>query len=449
MATRQEISHLLRRATFGPRAAEVDDAVTRSSTTPGTGAGIGSIVDAFLRPSTVDAGATGTPEPALGPDPAVALTAGADRNDRLAAQRARRDQVRTITEWWLDRLVAADHQWTEKLIFFWHGHWATSVTKVKVAAYLLGQQHTFRGLGHGDFGALLKAMLRDPALVFWLDGQQNTKTAPNENLARESMELFTLGVGNYTEDDVRQAARALTGWQLDRPHGTLSFKPKRHDDGTKTILGQTGDFDTDGYADLLLAQAAGPRFLAARLWYRFASADPLPAATRERMVAAYGANRNITAMARALFTDPGFAATAGALVKQPVEWAAGAMRQLGIRPARLPDKTRAQVLRDIDSLGQQLFAPPSVGGWPAGAAWLTTDATALRVRLATVLVNQADPTALQPVSGASTKDRVDALARLLVVDAFTERTRAVLEPAAKDVKRLVTLGLASPEYAVC
>jgi uncharacterized protein (DUF1800 family) len=357
--------------------------------------------------------------------------------------------VQTITQWWLDRLVTADHQWAEKLVFFWHGHWATSVDKVKVAAFMLGQQQTMRSLGHGDFGVFLKAMLRDPALVFWLDGQQNTQSAPNENLARESMELFTLGIGNYTEDDVRQAARALTGWQLDRQHGTLVFAARRHDSGQKTILGKTGNFDTDSFADVLLAQPANASLLASRLWYRFASGDPIPPATLQRMGAAYRPAHDVTAMARAMFTDPAFPATASALVKQPVEWAVGAMRQLGIRPAQLPEKARTQVLRGISALGQQLFAPPSVGGWPAGAAWLTTDAAALRVQLANGLADQAAPAALQPLSAASASGRIDALARLLVVDSFTERTRAVLTPAAKDVKKLLALGLASPEYAVC
>jgi uncharacterized protein (DUF1800 family) len=439
MATRADLSHLLRRATFGPRAEEVDAAERR---------GPAATLAALLRPSTVDAGAAGTPPPQFAPDPVLSLPKGADRIARLNALRARRDQQRAITEWWLDRMVAAEHQWAEKLVFFWHGHWATSVEKVRVAALMLGQQQTLRGLGHGDFGALLRAMLRDPALVFWLDGQQNTRAAPNENLAREVMELFTLGIGDYSEQDVRQAARALTGWQLDRRQGVLSFVPRRHDAGSKTILGATGDFDTDGLAGVLLDQPANPRFLAARLWFRFGSADPVPAATQARMVAAHAPARDITATAAAMFTDPAFAATGSALVKQPVEWAVGAMRQLGVRPARLSAQERGQVLRGIDALGQQLFAPPSVGGWPAGGAWLTTDAAGLRVRLAGLLAKRADPAALAPLRAAPVGDRVEALARLLVVDSFTDRTRAVLAPAARDVPRLLVLGLASPEYAV-
>jgi uncharacterized protein (DUF1800 family) len=149
----------------------------------------------------------------------------------------------------------------------------------------------------------------------------------------------------------------------------------------------------------------------------------------------------VTGLLRALFTDPAFTGTAHGLVKQPVEWAVGAMRQLGIRPARLPADAQKQLLRLLDMIGQPLFAPPSVGGWPAGTAWLSTSATEYRVRLASVLAGQTDPAKIP-------KD-IDSLARLLVVDGFTPRTRAALAGAGKDTRKLLTLALVSPEYAVC
>src|SRR2546430_13745246 len=281
MATRAQLAHLLRRATFGPRADEVDAAER---------AGYDATLANLLAPSTVDAGAARTPAPKFETDPLVALAKGADRATRQKAQQDLRQQVQQIVLWWLDRLVAADHQFAEKLVFFWHGHWATSVEKVRSAVVMLRQQQTFRDLGYGDFGPFLKAMLRDPALIIWLDGQQNTRAAPNENLARESMELFTLGVGNYTEADVRAAARALTGWQVRRGDPAATLNPQRHDGGQKTILGRTGPFDTDGYADLLLAQPAHGGFLAARLWYPFASGETPPPGPR---AAAYPAGRSI------------------------------------------------------------------------------------------------------------------------------------------------------------
>jgi uncharacterized protein (DUF1800 family) len=436
MATRAQLAHLLRRATFGPRADEVDAAER---------AGFDATLTNLLAPTSPDTGAVGTPVPSFGADPLAALPKGADRSARQRAQTDLRNQVQRGVLWWLDRMVAAEHQFTEKLVFFWHGHWATSVEKVRSAVQLLRQQQTFRDLGYGDFGPFLKAMLRDPALIIWLDGQQNTAKAPNENLARESMELFTLGIGHYTEADVRAAARALTGWQVQRGELTATFNPRRHDGADKTILGQTGPYDTDGYADLLLAHDAQPAFLAGRLWSRFASGDPMPADTGDRLAGAYRPGHSVPALVRALFTDPAFAATPGQLVKQPVEWVVGALRQLGIRPAQLPADAQTQLVRGLTALGQTLFAPPSVGGWPTGAAWLSTSGTEHRIQLAMALAGHAPTPVLDALSAAG----VDGLARLLVIDGFTGRTRTVLASAGRDPKKLLAYGLASPEYAVC
>jgi uncharacterized protein (DUF1800 family) len=345
-------------------------------------------------------------------------------------------------------MVAADHQLAERLVFFWHGHWATSVQKVNDPGLMLRQQQTFRDLGGGDFGALLRAMLRDPALIVWLDGELNTAKAPNENLAREAMELFTLGVGNYTETDVRQAARALTGWQVDRVNRSSSFNPRRHDGGDKTILGRSGPLDADGFAGILLDLPANGAFLATRLWYRFAADAPITAELRDRLAAAYRPGHDITSLVRAMFTDPAFAGTGGQLVRQPVEWAVGAMRQLGIRPAMLPEKAQRQVITGLTAMGQNLFTPPSVGGWPGGAAWLTSSSAETRLQLSAVLAGQASRPVLDQLGRVQADQRPEALARLLVVDQFTARTRAVLAPVA-DPQRLIALGLASPEYAVC
>jgi uncharacterized protein (DUF1800 family) len=318
---------------------------------------------------------------------------------------------------------------------------------------MLAQQEAFRRYGHGDFALFVKAMLRDPALVFWLDGQTNSRQAPNENLARELMELFTLGIGNYTEQDVREGARALTGWVFKgRPRADataeLVLNPNRHDAGQKTILGHTGAFDADAFADILMQQPANAEFLAERLWFRFASGETVPAQTKERLASAYRPARDIKALVEALFTDPEFPNTVGQLVKQPVEWAVGAMRQLRVLPANLPDQQQRLLLQALDLLGQVPFQPPSVGGWPAGAAWLTTSATQVRVRAGEFLAAHADASVIAALTAVPAGQRVDALARLLVVDAFTDRTKAMLTPAAAEPRRLIALGLASPEYSV-
>jgi uncharacterized protein (DUF1800 family) len=262
------------------------------------------------------------------------------------------------------------------------------------------------------------------------------------------MELFTLGIGAYTEGDVKQGARALSGWTIDRATLRSTFVPRRHDDGVKTILGQTTNFDADSYAELLVAQPAHPAFLARRLWFRFASGAPLPSEVQARLVAAYGPGRSVTALLGAVLRDPAFPGTRRQLVKQPVEWLVGALRQLGLSPATADARTRKQLLAGLTALGQVPLLPPSVGGWPAGAAWLTTSSAQTRVRLATTLAARTGQSTLDSLAAGDPAARLAALARLLAVDAWTERTAAALRPAAGDPRRLLAVGLVSPEYSV-
>jgi uncharacterized protein (DUF1800 family) len=420
MTERQRVSHLLRRLVLGPTTAEVDAAVR---------AGYDATLQARLR-----RGAEAEP-PDLGPDPTAALGQGATREQRQKARKAQGDQVAELTRWWLTRMT--DGSAAEKLTFFWHGHWATSVRKVRSAQLMLRQQQTFRRYGHGDTGPLVRAMLRDPALILWLDGQKNTRKAPNENLAREVMELFTLGVGAYTEDDVKAAARVLTGWQVDRRTGAVRLAPGRHDSRPVTLLGRSGVSDVDSYADVLVRHEAHVPFLARRLWARYASSDTAPAAG----IAAAG--RDTTALLTAICRDPAFEATNGTLVKQPIEWLVGALRQLGVATGELNDDEQKKLLNTLRALGQVPLRPPSVGGWPAGAAWLTTSSTLNRLRAGQRLVALA-PAAADGLTG---DDRLEALADLLVIDGWTDRTAGALKTV-KNPQKLLAAGLASPEYAI-
>ncbi|WP_432985229.1 DUF1800 domain-containing protein [Dactylosporangium sp. CA-233914] len=417
MADREKVAHLLRRATFGPTAEEVDAAEAK---------GPAATLDALFSPAGPDAGAARTPLPRLGP----VVNEKTDRAER----------IRTVGAWWLDRMVQADHQVHEKLTFFWHGHWATSADKVKSGPLMLGQQQTLFRTALGDFATQVHTMLRDPALIVWLDGQKNTGKAPNENLARELMELFTLGVGHYTEQDVREGARALTGWTVEQKAGTATFNAKRHDDKPKTILGRTGNYDADGFADILLSQPGCPEFVARRLWLRYCSDAAIPQDVLDRAKT----QATTAAMLRTLLESDGHAE----LVKQPVEWLVGALRQLRIRPGELNDAQRKQLASGLTQLGQVPLRPPSVGGWPAGAAWLTTSATQARIRLAQSLAARASQPVLDRLNSVPAPQRPTALSRLLVVDQFTDRTLAALTPAAGDARRLLALGLASPEYVI-
>jgi uncharacterized protein (DUF1800 family) len=417
MAEREKVAHLLRRATFGPTAEEVDEAER---------AGYQATADRLVNPPTPD-GAPGAP---------------------VLMNLAKEQQFQRVTDWWLDRMAVTTHQFAEKLVYFWHGHWATSIDKVDSAPLMIQQQNLFRQLGRGDFAPFVKAMLRDPALILWLDGQRNTRRAPNENLARELMELFTIGIGNYTEADVKEGARALTGWTVDRGRGTSRNESGRFDGGDKTILGQTGKFNADSYADLLLAQPATAQFLATRLWFRFAAPDAPSPEVMGRLTAAYGANRDLFALTAAVLKDPAFPATRGQLVKQPTEWAIGAMRQLGVRPSALNEADRKTLRDGLEGMDQLIFWPPSVGGWPDGAAWLTTSSVQVRLRVAELIVARAQAAQVEKINAAPVEGRVDALGRLLVVDMWTNRTREALNDQAKDARKLLALGLISPEYCV-
>jgi uncharacterized protein (DUF1800 family) len=338
-----------------------------------------------------------------------------------------------VTRWWLDRMIVANHQAVEKLLFFWHGHWATSVAKVRSPQLMLTQHRTIRNAR--DFADMAHRMVVDPALVYWLDGQHNKRDAPNENLARELFELFVLGIGQYTERDIKEASRALTGWRAVLDSDRLVFDPQHHDTGSKTILGSTANFNASKLIDLLLKQKTCPRFIASRLWFRYASSsDPIPERLREQMAAAFPAPMS---MLRTLFEADAFRATSRTMVKQPVEWLVGAIRQLGLRPAHLGADTFTQLYNSLDGLGQRPFAPPSVGGWPAGAAWLTSAAAPVKLSVAHTLAGLANPGPLTP----------EDVAYILCVDKWTDRTYAVLRDV-RDARLLLTLGLVSPEYQV-
>lgn len=285
-------------------------------------------------------------------------------------------------------------------------------------------------------------MVVDPAMLIWLDGEGNRVGRPNENLAREFMELFTLGVGSYTDTDVREAARALTGWQINRTQDTSSLNPRGHDPGPETVLGKTSAYDATSLVDLLVTLPASPRFLAGRIWTRFVSDTPPDPATLDALVAAYGPDHGVTALLRAAVRVSAFRDPGSALVRQPVEWLVAALRALRLRASRLP----VGALRaGLTGLGQVPFAPPNVGGWPAGTPWLTTAAALARLKLAQVLAAAGD---ISPVADTAPGNRVPAAAQLLGLPAFTARTTAALTPLAGNPPQLVAAALASPENAV-
>jgi uncharacterized protein (DUF1800 family) len=275
-----------------------------------------------------------------------------------------------LRSWWLNEMLITPSPLTERMTLFWHNHFASSQQKVKLAELMYRQNVTLRTHALGNFTALLHAVARDPAMVIYLDNAQNRRGAPNENFAREVMELFTLGEGHYSERDVKEAARAFTGWSLDRASGRFVFRPFIHDYGTKTVLGRSGNLDGDDVLDILLAQSATAEFLTRKLWREFVSPDPDEGEVKHIASRFRDSGYDIKVALCGLLTSEAFYApeNRGLLTKSPVELVVGTLRQFDLRPGEpVPFAVAAA------AMGQNLFSPPNVKGWPGGEAWINSN----------------------------------------------------------------------------
>ena len=317
-----------------------------------------------------------------------------------------RDPAR-LKAWWFYRMYPGPDPLGERWTLLWHNHFATSNEKVKDVAAMKRQNDLFRTHGRGSFAALLEAVIHDAALLIWLDAPANCKGKPNENLARELMELFTLGVGHYSETDVREAARALTGWKLGQ--GTFRDWPPDHDGGNKTILGRTGRWKGDDLVRIVLEHAATSKRLAWRLceWLMgekcvdVVSLDALATGLREHDLDMGWAVETIL-RSRAFFA----AANIGSRVVGPVEYLVSVPRTL-----ECFDPPPSNLLQGewLARLGQDLFYPPNVGGWPAGRAWLSTQAIIGRANYAAALVAGRVSTRPVPFDGVALARRHEQL----------------------------------------
>jgi len=306
---------------------------------------------------------------------------------------------------------------------------------------MFNQNNTLRANCLGNFKTMSRAMINDGALQFWLDGQDSTLVAPNENLGRELMELFVLGVDRYSEDDVKAAARALTGYQVTRSSGAVTFNAKRHDPNPITILGTTQPFTGETLSDFLVARDDNATFIAERLWYRFISSTESMPTTFSAKGAFAG--RDIAAAVNAMANDGAMRDEKNDLVKAPVEWFISACRALGLTPSQL--KTPAQLLNYLDKLGQTPFNPPNVGGWPAAEAWLSSATAQYRIAFAAWLIKQSDLRALKEIKPAS---RVAKSADWLGVAEWSPRTQSTLRASLSDPAQFALLALCSPEFIV-
>jgi uncharacterized protein (DUF1800 family) len=419
----------LHRFGFGPRPGEYAKALAD---------GVAATRTKLLTVPAVDAGALKVAEPEitdLGQRPKQ------NTKEIVPFAIAMRYQSQQLVVWWLDRMAHSDHGLTERMTWFWHGHWATSLQKLNYPLPMFKQNKTLRTYCLGNFADMTKAMIDDGALQFWLDGQDNTVKAPNENLGRELMELFTLGVGRYTEDDVKAISRVLTGYQVVRSNGNVTVNQNRRDKNAVTLLGTTAVFTGDSLADFLVARDDSAKFITERLWYRFiSSTEDMPA----NFVAKNAFNnRDISAAVTAMASDSVMRDAKYAMVKSPVEWFISACRALELTPSAL--KTPAQLINYLEKLGQVPFSPPNVGGWPAGEAWLSSATAQYRLTFATWLVKQSELRVLKSLTPAQ---RMMQSADWLGVAEWSPRTKNALRDAQSDPAQFALLALCSPEYLV-
>lgn len=349
--THQEAAHLLGRAQFGFSVAELDRAAQEGST------------------ETIQRLLTRQPE-----TDEFQRAESALRKTALAT-----GDINDLKIWWLYRMWASANPLAEKVALFWHNHFATSNEKVRSVSQMLDQNELIRDEGLKDFKSLLHGMSRNTAMLVWLDGNANRKRHPNENFAREIMELFALGVGNYSEKDIQEAARAFSGWHV--RDGSFWFNELQHDGTSKTVFGKSGNFDGAAIVDLCLSHSACPRFLAMKLLKTFLCSEPSAlqidaVATRIRLHDYQMSAVLQEFLSSQMFFDNSYRRS---VIKSPLDLVVGSLRSLATT-VKWP-----VISKLIANLGQDVFEPPSVKGWEGGRLWINSSTVLLRANFATDL----------------------------------------------------------------
>ena len=366
------MAHLMRRAGFGATRDELDTCVAQ---------GYEATVDQLLHPERA---------PVMDED--LIRRYHVDQNSLML--------IESSQAYWLYRIINTQRPLEEKMALFWHGLFATAYGKLNHAKAVVNQTNTFRRCGLGDFRTLLLELSRDPAMIFWLDNKDNHKNAPNENYGRELLELFSMGIGNYTEDDVKACARAFTGWSIANadymsirasrdsiwPHGRLDWQfvylPEDHDDSDKTFLGQTGPFNGEDVIDIICQQPATAWFVASRLYSFFISDTPNEDAIQYLADKFTETSGDIRKVMRALFLSDFFKGDEARLarVKSPTELVAGTARLAG--SYQFPEWGIVNLAMDVSFMGQEILNPPTVEGWHTGQEWIDTGNLVERVNAA-------------------------------------------------------------------
>ena len=413
MDDRGAVSWIHRRAGFGLALPDLDAAVAR---------GAAAEIDALLAPGAV----------------ATAVAADPWHDADLPFQRDKAKATLAITTW-LDHMAATTTPFVDRMAWLWHGHFVSGLDKVKVARFMVDQIRLFRSNGLGTFAGLLRAVTIDPAMLIYLDGTDSTGDHPNENFGREVLELFTLGVGNYTEDDVKAGAAALTGWKVRPALGTVELVARRHDDASHTYLGVAGVHDLDTVLGAIMAGPSLPTFIAGRVATQLlGTSDPATVAPLAAKFASSGFD--ITALVRATL-EAGLAGGAQPIVLAPVPWLAIARRVTGgsVKPK--------VALAGLRTAGQVPMIPPNVAGWPGGAAWFGSSTVVARATLAAAVAGAAPQD--NPARVAAEGHDLDQLAHALglVTPTFDVASSAALSAAPPGVERLA-LALCTPEFVL-
>jgi uncharacterized protein (DUF1800 family) len=417
-------SRLVHRFNFGPRPGQFSEFLAR-----GLGATQASVLEQDLADPGLDAvGMLHMADPGQPPSGAAASA---------AYWKEIYDSQTILVTWWLDRMYAADYPLGERMTWFWHGHWATAISKVTYPQPMLKQNDTLRRNALGNFRDMAREMVIDGALNYWLDNEENYLTSPNENLARELMELMTLGVNKFTQDDVKAAARALTGYNTNLITGAVGFDASQHYDKPVKILGTRAKLDAESLVVLIVSKQENAKFISDRLWFRFVSGTSSPPTSLEQSFA----SRDISSLVRSLVYSSAWTSSANSLVKAPVEWFIGACRALQVRPSRL---NVGGTQWSLSQMGQIPFNPPNVGGWPYGQAWLSGSSFQYRFQLASSIVQVGD---LAPLKVPKSR-MVQACADWLGVAEWSRRTASTLASATGTPSELALAALLSPEYMV-
>jgi len=400
----EQMAHLYRRAGFGATRDELEAAVAK---------GYEATVEELLHPEA---------KPDLEEDLIF----------RYYVDMKESRQIDPAQSYWVYRMINTQRPLEEKMALFWHSLFATGFAKLNHARVMLSQIETFRKHGLGDFRTILVELSKDPAMIFWLDNQENTTDVHNENYGRELLELFSMGIGNYSEDDVKNCARAFTGWTMKNPipgaqpfgryDWEFEFRPDLHDYGEKEFLGERGNFDGTDIVDIIVKQPAAAKFIAKRLHNFFVSDKPDEEAIDKLVDVYFKSNYNIREVMRALFTSDAFRSPKAyyAKVKSPAEHVVGIMRL--VEDFQFPAWGIRDISLECRYMGQDLLNPPSVEGWHTGKEWIDTGILVERINFAAGQVGDISKPGVQKIIG-----RIRAMGELSP-DAFVDANLDLIGP---------------------